>query len=341
MKFSAMSLTELGWSPPLQAEWDEIGKTKRDNTLRPARVCRIERGVCQLLLANRAEGALSASVAGSLFRADEGDIAVGDWVAVRIGANNGSVIRKRLVRKSALHRKVAGARNKAQVIAANLDYVLVVTACDLDFNPRRIERYVTAVRSGGATPVVVLNKVDRCESLASFLDEAKSAASGGDAIAVSATEQLGLEQLNLYLFAGSTLALVGSSGVGKSTLVNTLMTHSRVPDGAVQPTRELGVDGKGQHTTTARQMFALSDGAFVIDTPGMREFGLWAATETALKSSFSDVETLASQCKFRNCGHLDDLGCAIRAAIDTGELSEQRLNSYHKLTSEIEKKRHK
>ena len=250
--------------------------------------------------------------------------AVGDFVYVRVSDSDGPlVIEAVLPRKTILIRRAAGERPDDQIIAANIDVVFVVLGLDHDFNIRRVERYLAAVWDGGATPVVLLNKSDLCDDVAEKLEALQSAAIGVDVHALSALNAEGLDAVSAYLKDGQTVGFVGSSGVGKSTLLNRLLGRD------VQATKDVREhDSRGRHTTTHRQLFVLPGGASVIDTPGMREFQL--TDEGGLGSVFADIEALAAQCRFSDCAHAGEPGCAVREQIDA-----DRLASYHKLLKEL------
>ncbi len=242
--------------------------------------------------------------------------AVGDHVIVDAGA-----IREILPRRTKLSRKAAGERAYEQLVAANVDTVYVVCGLDSDYNPRRIERYLVAVRSGGAAPIVLLNKVDLCPDAAGRV--AEIAALGVPVHAISARSGEGLGAIAIG--PEETVCFVGSSGAGKSTLVNRLLGRE------AQRTREVrAVDDRGRHTTTSRELFPLPGGGFVIDTPGMRELGLWDAEE-GLAAAFADVDAAAASCRFRDCRHAGEPGCAVRDAVPA-----ERLADWRKLTGEID-----
>lgn len=252
---------------------------------------------------------------------------VGDYVAVERESDGMSLIHAVLPRKSVFVRKAAGTGNTEQVVAANIDTVFLCMALNNDFNIRRMERYLTAAWDSGATPVILLTKKDLCDDLDNKTAQVESIAPGVDIITSTSMEADGREEVGPYLAEGKTVAFVGSSGVGKSTLINKLLKEDRLE------TNGLRNDDKGRHTTTHREMITLPCGAAVIDTPGMRELGMWAA-ETGLSASFADVEALAEKCRFGDCTHTGEPGCAVRKAIDTGELSEERFLSYRKLEAE-------
>ena len=253
--------------------------------------------------------------------------AVGDWVEAQAEPDGGvAVIERVLPRSSALVRRAAGDPLTEQVIAANIDTVFVCMAPDIDFSLRRLERYLALIWQSGATPVVLLTKSDCCDHPAELLAEARASCPGVDVLALCAPEDGGAP-LRPYLGPGKTVAFVGSSGVGKSTLVNRLLGQDCLLTGDVQR------GGRGRHTSTRRQLLHLPDGASLIDTPGMREVGLWEAEE-GLQAAFPEIEALARACRFRDCSHEGEPGCAVRAALASGELDESRFQAYRKLLAE-------
>ena len=254
------------------------------------------------------------------------DITVGDWLLVE--HETFRVIRV-LERKSLIARIAAGREPRPQSIAANVDTLFVVTSCNEDFNLSRLERYLALAFDARVTPVIVLTKADLCTDVEVFISAAQSIASGVSVVTVDATDApVVLATLRPWLTADQTVAFVGSSGVGKSTLVNALLGAS------IQATATIREDdAKGRHTTTARFLLRAPDGFWLIDTPGMRELRIGGVT-SGVSKAFADVETLAKECRFRDCQHGDDVGCALRAAIAAGHLELRRLDSYLKLGRE-------
>lgn len=254
--------------------------------------------------------------------------AVGDWVAARIPDSGEALVHAILPRRSAFVRKVAGDNAQPQVIGTNLDVVMVVMGLDRDWSLRRLERFMTLAWESQAKPVVVLNKKDMCLELDAAVAAVRDMTRGAPVYAVSALSGEGLEPLREWLGYGKTVALLGSSGVGKSTLVNRLVGSQ------VMSTQDVRDDGRGRHTTTQRQLLVLPQGGAIIDTPGLREVQLWAAEE-GLAKTFDDVELLATQCKFRDCQHQQEPGCAVKAALENGTLDQVRFDSWWELQQEL------
>ncbi len=279
------------------------------------------------------EGEYLCTLAGKLtFEANgrEDLPAVGDWVAVQASPGEmRGIIKGILPRKSKFSRKAAGQVTEEQIVAANVDTVFIVNSLNDDLNLRRIERYLLLAWESGSNPVIVLSKADLVTDLQAKLDQVSSVAIGVPVIAVSVLEGKGIEDLQAYLTPGKTIALIGSSGVGKSSLVNYFTGFEKQ---LVQEIRES--DDKGKHTTTHREMVRLPGGAILIDTPGMREIQLWTS-EDGITESFADIEEYADACKFRDCSHKNEPGCAVVSAIQEGLLEESRLVSYKKLQKEL------
>ena len=319
-----MQLVSLGWNQRFEASFAPF----RERGLDPARVAREDRDRWTVLggFGERPAGLAGRYRHGVQSRAELP--AVGDWVAVQVGEER-AVIHGLVPRAGAFTRKVAGETTEEQVVAANVDTVFLVAGLDHDFNPRRLERYVVATWESGAQPVLVLNKADLGDRVEERLAEAVAAAPGVPAVAVSARDRTGLEGLAPWLEPGRTVALLGSSGVGKSTLANALLDEER------QATHEVREDdSRGRHTTTRRELMALPGGALLIDTPGLRELQLWSGEES-LTGAFPEVDALAAACRFRDCRHREEPGCAVRAAVASGALDEDRFASWVKLQREL------
>lgn len=276
-------------------------------------------------------GEVNASVSGKLAYHADSQIefpAVGDWVMIDRADGDGgrAIIRHILTRKSVLARQAAGTERAGQVIAANIDTIFICMSLNADFNVRRVERYLTMAWDSRATPVIVLTKSDLCEDLPQKLDEIAAVSVGVDVIHCSSENGDGYEAVGAYAGPGKTIAFVGSSGVGKSTLINRLMGEEVLATNAIRED-----DAKGRHTTTHRQLLLLPNGGIVIDTPGMRELQIYTGN---LSKTFEDIEEIAVRCKFSDCSHGKEPGCAVRAAIEAGTLSEKRFESYQKLQRE-------
>jgi len=256
--------------------------------------------------------------------------AVGDWVAVNPGPAGSQVtIESILTRQTFVSRKGAGNSADQQILCANVDFIFVVTSCNDEFNRRRLERYLAIAWESGAQPVVILTKADLCSDTAGFIVEAERVAPGVSVHPISAVAGYGMQFFPGYLKPGKTAVFIGSSGVGKSTVINALLKQNLQ---RIAPVRES--DNRGRHTTTSRQMILLPDGGIVIDTPGMRELGLWE-TSAGVAQTFQELQALGENCRFRHCTHRGEPGCAVFAATQNGTLSPARLESYHKLQSEL------
>lgn len=318
-------LDSYGWSDTLQRQFHDHAA----RGLAPARVIVQHRGLYRLATA---AGDLAAELSGRfLHEAQEGQHPVtGDWVAAALRpAEGAATIHEVLPRASAFVRRAAGPGGGAQVVAANVDVALLAASLNRDFNPRRLERYLATAYESGARPVIVLTKADLCDDRAAMIAATEQIAFGVAVHAVSAMSGEGIDGLAAELPPRQTAVVLGSSGVGKSTLVNALAGAEVMDTGAIRED-----DARGRHTTTHRELIRLPSGALVLDTPGMRELGLWRAEE-GLSATFADIEALAAGCRFRDCAHRSEPGCAVRAAREAGALSEARWRSYGKLQREL------
>jgi ribosome biogenesis GTPase / thiamine phosphate phosphatase len=316
------ALDELGWD----ADWASALEQLQDDNLIPARIAAQHRGVYVVWSET---GELRARAAGRLFYAHEVGApipAVGDWVGVQANGD-AATITAILQRRSAFIRKRAGLGSDEQVLAANVDTAFLLAGLDDDFSLRRLERYITTAWDSGAAPVVVLTKADLCDDIADALLQVESVAIGVPVYPISNVTGIGIDELASQLRPGATIVLLGSSGVGKSTLLN------RLAGAEVMRTSAIAADGTGRHTTTHRELVRLPDGALAIDTPGLRELQFW---EGDLTAAFEDIEALAAECRFNDCAHATEPGCAVLAAVDDGSLELDRLRSWRKLQRELE-----
>ncbi len=318
-------LHSFGWSRDFEAKLAGLD----DTALQPGRVVETQRG--QLLLQTN-DGPREAVAAGRLFRRQGrvGRPVVGDWVVFSPADPGGPVaVQEILQRRNQLSRKVAGARTEEQVVAANVDIVLLVMGLDGDFNPRRLERLLAIAEASGSDAAVVLTKADLWEDRGVPLAEVRAVTSAPTVVISALTGDLAA--VELLLEPRRTAVMVGSSGAGKSTLVNALLGEEALRTGGVREH-----DSRGRHTTTHRELFRLPGGSLIIDNPGVREVQLWLESEETLASVFDDIEELATRCRFSDCSHESEPGCAVRSAIEAGELDEARLESLRKLESEAE-----
>lgn len=317
-------LEELGWCEFFAGqcgEWKESGQF-------PARVAEEHRGAYRLFSES---GEWLAELAGKLRHEAKSRAelpAVGDWVIACANAGAArATVQRVLKRRSAFSRKIAGRKTEEQIVAANVDVALVVCSLNQEFNVRRIERYLALTWESGARPVLVLNKRDLCEDAEALQEKAETAAMGAPVLPTSAVRAEGIEELR-KMVRGETAALLGSSGVGKSSLINAMLGEQR------QVTKEVRAgDHRGKHATTSRQLLLLPGGGVLIDTPGMRELQLWDVG-VGIARTFGEIDKLAARCKFRDCAHQGEPGCAVQAAIEEGALEAERLESFHKLRRE-------
>lgn len=312
------ALNELGWDDG----WSSALEQLNEDNLIPARVAAQHRGAYVVWTG---ETELRVRAAGRLFYEHEVGApvpAVGDWVALRE-----TTITAILPRRSAFIRKRAGFGSDEQVLAANVDTAFLLAGLDDDFSLRRLERYVTTAWDSGAVPVIVLTKADLCDDVGDALLQVETVAIGVPTVPISNVTGVGVDDVEARLQPGQTAVLLGSSGVGKSTLLN------RLAGTELMRTRAVAADGTGRHTTTHRELVRLPGGALMIDTPGLRELQFW---EGDVSAAFEDIEALALECRFRDCAHEREPGCAVHGAVDDGTLSLDRLRSWRKLQRELE-----
>lgn len=321
-----MDLSALGFFPFFAAQLD----AERDAGLSPARIVEDLGVAWRAWVADGTE--VLVKTPGRLRRKDTEQgtrPVVGDFVLIRPDRGGGSPIVERLLeRRTRLARRAAGERVAEQILVANVDVAFLAQSLNRDLNPRRLERYLVLARDGGVTPVVLLTKADLCQDPAPLLREIAAVAGEAPVLVTSARREGGLEPLLPWLLPGSTVAVLGSSGVGKSTLINALLGEERHRTAEIRE-----ADDRGRHTTTTRNIVRLRNGTLVVDTPGMRELGLVESAES-LAAVFDDVAALAAACRFADCGHENEPGCAVTAAAGDGRLAPARLESWRKLRRE-------
>jgi ribosome biogenesis GTPase len=320
-----MDLNALGWTPHFAAAFAPHAQAGCE----AARVAAEHRGGYRVY---SARGELPAEVSGRFRHAAVSPVdfpAVGDWVAIEAAAAGGKAVIQAVLPRRTRFSRAAGDNQEEQIIAANIDDVFLVTSLNRDLNPRRLERYLTLAWESGANPVIVLTKADLCEDVPAELRRVESISGGVPVHVVSAVTGQGFEVLTACLKPGRTAVLLGSSGVGKSTLINHWCGDERLKVQAIRET-----DDRGRHTTTHRQLVLLPGGALLLDTPGMRELQLWEGV-AGLSETFADVEQVATRCRFTDCQHDTEPGCAVREALDSGELDSTRFESHQKLAAEI------
>ncbi|MBK8093297.1 MAG: ribosome small subunit-dependent GTPase A [Verrucomicrobiaceae bacterium] len=327
------TLEDLGWSDFFAPHFEPY----RAKGWQPARLIRDNKISYGALLDDGAGGydELEVILSGKVYHdaATDAELpAVGDWVALEVGKDGAEhVIRARLPRRTCFSRKAAGNSTEEQVIAANVDAVIVVTDAVTDFNPRRMERYFTLIGRSGARAVVLVNKADlcsaaECEQAAQTLRDMQP---GAEVLITSVLKRKGIKEVRKIFQRGQTVAVIGSSGVGKSALVNLLLGDDyQWVDEVNEKT------GRGRHTTTARELLVLEKGGILIDNPGIKEVQMWT-DETTLREPFADIEQITGQCRFHDCKHGPDAGCAIRAAVEAGKLEKARYDAFLKLDEEI------
>lgn len=320
------TLKALGWND----FFEEHFLSYREQGFKAGRIA-IENRDNYLVYAEKGE--LRAEVTGKLMynAVDASDLPkVGDWVAMSVfDENSNGIIHEILPRRTKFSRKAPGKKTEEQVLASNIDSIFIVQSLDDDFSLPRLERYLVMIHEGGARPVIILNKADLRDDFEEYVEKARRVASGADVLAVSAKTDFGINDFKNLLKQSSTYAFVGSSGVGKTTLIN------RVLGSDVFATAEVREkDSKGRHTTTRRQLIAIPGGGLLIDTPGMRELQLWSSEE-GMVDVYADFNELAEECHFSDCTHTSEIGCAITAAVEDGRIDESRYKSYLKLRKEL------
>jgi ribosome biogenesis GTPase / thiamine phosphate phosphatase len=321
-----MNISKLGWNNYFNQHFQLLN----NQDLTPYRVYLEHRNLYHI---SGEHGELVAEVSGKFRHTAQlkSDYpSVGDWVAVQARPEEGkATIQALLPRKSCISRKTAGIETDEQVLASNIDTAFLVSGLDNDFNVRRIERYLTIVWESGATPIIILNKKDICKNLDECLSEVETVTYGLPVHTISAVTGEGMEQLSAYLTSSTTAVFLGSSGVGKSTIINTVLGEDRLDTGGIRLD-----DSRGRHTTVNRELIVLPEGGIVIDTPGLREIQLWADGD-GLKKTFNDIEELITQCRFKDCKHETEPGCTIKEALENGTLDQKRYNSYVKQQKEL------
>jgi len=322
-------MASLGWDAALDTVWDTVWASRDRTDLSPARVARVDRSGYDLLAdGGPLRATASATVLAALAADSTATPCVGDWVAVRRWADERLTVEQVLPRRTVVVRASVGGRSRGQVLVANHDVAMVVEPLHPEPDLGRVERLLALAWQSGARPVVVLTKADLVPDAEHIAADVAEAAPGVEVHTVSGVTGSGLESLRTYVGHGQTVAMLGPSGAGKSTLTN------RLAGVDIMATRELRGDGKGRHTTAHRELVLIPGGGVVIDTPGLRKVGLFAAAE-GIARVFDDVEQLERECRFNDCRHETEPGCAVRAAIESGELDLRRLESWRKLQREM------
>ena len=315
-----MRLEDIGWKPFFRERWQ---KDFADSGLVPGRIASTHRGFYTVWTE---QGPVEAPARGKLIRDVATRPVTGDWVALELSP---PAVQRVLTRRTAVVRKAPGEETVQQVLGANIDTLFLVTGLDRDFNLRRVERFLLIANQSGARPVVVLNKSDVTDEAAALLEKTREVAAGAPVLLTSALEGQGIEQLEEFLGAGDTAAFIGSSGVGKSHLTNRLLGNEVRAVGAVKES-----DGRGRHTTVGRDLVIAPAGWLLMDLPGIREVQAW--TDEGVEDTFADVDAVIEQCRFRDCSHQSEPGCAVREALEDGALSRERYANYRRMRQELQ-----
>lgn len=317
-----MTLDSLGWQDFFEQAWRERWATESGCV--PGRIASALRGAYVVWTA---DGEIEAKARGKLVRSPETRPVTGDWVVL---CGTPLSVQAVLPRRTKVSRKAPGEKTVEQLLAANLDVLFIVTGLDRDFNLRRLERYLTVAWESGAQPVVVLNKADVCDEADERVKETRRIAGEAPVVLTSAETGDGVDELRRFLSPGRTAALIGSSGVGKSALTNRIFGTDLREVGAVRE-----ADGRGRHTTVGREIVRAPDGWLLMDLPGIREIEPWS--DEGVEQAFEDVEELVAACRFNDCSHTSEPGCAIREALESGELDAERWENYQRLQQGLEK----
>ena len=327
-----MELSDIGWNKNIDANYQRLGI----NNVILGRVI-FHSGKQYKIISTTGEltANLSKTFVDSINNKSELP-SVGDWVCIKkIDEYRSYHIINLIPRINKISRKVAGEKTEEQIIASNVDIVFIMTSLDDDFNIRRLERYLTMSNQINTIPIIILNKIDKCKDSDNFIEETKKNFENISIIAISAKEGKNIEEVNGFIEKGKTIVLLGSSGVGKSTLINQLLGYSRQKVGDIREK-----DSKGRHITTSRELILLSNGGMLIDNPGLREIQLWSSDDGIIRT-FQDIDKLSKQCRFKDCIHDMEPGCAVKYAVKAGQLSQERLDNFKKLLREQEYLNHK